>query len=169
MVLFIMANFIFHPNHTSTHADTHTHLSNMWLYSWSLILYFILIHLINYTTAETWKKGTLKITNPPPHTHTSAECFCLVTHAFTHRASGTKTVCSHTSSLSSPPHLCLSSPLLPLCTSPSTHPDSKQPVIQQTALTTPCTPVYASVSVCARVCRCWELALLLQTCHKLCL
>lgn len=46
-VLFIMTNFILHSYHASRrHTRVWERLWNIWLYSWSLILYFILIRLI---------------------------------------------------------------------------------------------------------------------------
>lgn len=61
----------------------------------------------------------LELTVPPPPPPP-------VPHALNHWASGTKTVCFWTSSLSSPPHLSLSSPLLPLCTPPPPTPTRLQ-------------------------------------------
>lgn len=74
MLLFIVANFIFHFNRTPALMDT----DNIWSYSCSLISYFILIHLINYSTAETCERSARKL----KHIHT-VEMRCLVTHSHT--------------------------------------------------------------------------------------
>ena len=125
---------------SSANRHTSRHLDNTWPCSCGLILYFILIHLITYTTAET------RETNTPPHKSALPGCTCIHTLAW-----GTKTVCLWTSSLSSPPHLCLPSPLLPLSTSP--HPHSKQAIIQQLTQVHN-TLVCSCVFMCERVCVC---------------
>lgn len=106
----------------------------MWLFLLRIISCLILINLISYTTAETlfcFLSLSLSLslffsthTHPSTHWGTKAVCFYAL-------------ACLHLHTSGSPPHFFL-----------STHPNSKQSVIQQMALTAPPTPVCASVSEC---------------------
>lgn len=103
--LFILNNFILHSQHNRE--------ENMWLFLFRIISCLILINLISYTTAEAFFCFLfLSLSLFFSHTHTQA-LTCTPIHSPSRRHKGCLFLCV---SLSSPPHLWLSSPLLPLNT-----------------------------------------------------
>lgn len=137
MVLFIMTNFIFHSNHTSAN-QTHCNQDN------SIHRVNSVFHLVIFTIAET-ERSTDKLNQT--HTYTR-KMLWLVVHS--HCTSGTRTVCYCGSSLSSPTHLCLPSPLLLSSTSHSQNPTPSCLSVNKHLSQLQSTPVYACVSVCSK-------------------